>query len=56
MIKMVLKEKKTLYITYPSIGLVKQGQEVEVYKKYQKELEELGFELVEDKKDKGVKE
>jgi len=59
MIKMKLAKNTKVYVTYPQIGLVKQGDEVEVYKKFQKELEELGFELVEekeDKKDKGVKE
>ena len=57
MIRMKLVKKTKVYITHPSIGLVKQGDEVDVYKKYQKDFEDLGFEVVEDKeeKDKGVK-
>lgn len=57
MIKMKLVAKTKVYVAYPQIGLVKQGDEIEVYKKHQKDFEDLGFELVEeDKKDKGVKE
>jgi hypothetical protein len=57
MIKMKLVKDKTLYVSYPNIGLVKQGQVVEVYKKFNKQFEELGFEEVkEEEKDKGVKE
>lgn len=56
MIKMKLVAKKTIYISYPNIGIVKQGDEVEVHKKFKKQFEEFGFEEVKEEKDKGVKE
>ena len=56
MIKMKLVANKTIYISYPNIGVVKQGDVVEVDKKFKKQFEEFGFEEVKEQKDKGVKE
>lgn len=56
MIKMKLEEKKTIYISYPNVGIVKQGDIVEVDKKFKKQFEEFGFVEIKEEKDKGVKE
>ena len=49
MIKMKLVEKKKIYVVHPSIGIVNEGDVIETYKKYHKGLEEMGFELLDDK-------
>lgn len=56
MIKMELVVDKTIYVSYPNIGIVKKGDVVEVDKKFKKQFEEFGFEEVKETKNKGVKE